>query len=137
MRQRIVGTFPIGHEYCELVLREDTGGEFYFMPEKAHIARIKIGADYEHWDDVLNVILHEALELILARTNTRYIENEDMGRDISGFLFVMTHHTYSDVCARLAKFLVPALPAAEKAWRIWKKPIKAKKTKLARRCGKQ
>lgn len=122
MRQVIVGNFSLGAEYCQLVFREGCGGEFYFMPELGHVPRIKIGADCETWEKVLATLLHEAMELVLGRLRLRYIPQDDFGNDVHSYLLIVPHEKYSDACARVAKFLIEALPAAEKAWREWKRP---------------
>lgn len=120
MKQKIVGSFLIGTEYCQLVLREGDGGEFYFTPEDGHIARIKIGADVK-WDSLVSTFLHEAIELILSRLKTRFERTDVSVNDMGGFLFVMHHTDLADMCGRLADFVVSALPAAEKEWKAWRK----------------
>ena len=121
MKQKIVGSYLLGDEYVELVMREDTGGEFYLTPEDGHIARIKVGADYESWDDVVRTLLHEALELAAARIGARYYPQDDHGGDTHNYLFVMSHGDFSDACGRVAMFLVSALPDVSGAWKKWAK----------------
>jgi len=133
MKQKIVGSFPVGVEYCELVFREGTGGEFYVMPEPGHIPRIKVGADQDEWDAIVVVILHEALELILSRLKCRYETSDDQARDMYDYLFIAQHKNFSDACVRLADFLVPALPATEKAWKAWKQESKEEKRSRMKR----
>ncbi len=133
MRQVIVGAFSMCSEYCELVLREGKGGEFYFMPEEGHVPRIKAGADYDAWDSVVEVILHETMELALARLKCRFEAADDFGNDLHGYLFIAQHKEFSDACVRTAEFLVAALPAAKKAWLAWKKPVIAKKRTRVKR----
>lgn len=119
MRQRIVGSYLLGDEYVELVLREDTGGEFYLTPEDGHIARIKIGAGYLAWPDVVRTLLHEAMELALARIKVRFYPEDDHGGDTHNYLFILSHGDYSDACGRVAVFLVAALPDLSAAWKVW------------------
>lgn len=128
MRQEIVGTYEIGYEQCQIVLREGTGGEFYFIPESGSIPRIKIGADYERWSDVVTVLLHEVFELSMERQRCRYEVSSDTARDHSAYMFMLPHVQFSDVCAKAAECITPALPALAKAWNKWKKsPVKRKK----------
>lgn len=124
MKQKIVGSYLLGNEYVELVLREDTGGEFYLTPEDGHIARIKVGADYPDWGDVVRTLLHEAMELATARIKVRYFPQDDHGGDTHNYLFVMSHGDYADVCGRVAGFLVAALPDLAGAWKVWKRGSK-------------
>lgn len=121
MRQKIIGTYEAGFEAVELVLREGTGGEFYTIPEKGKICRIKIGGDYKRWDEVVNVLLHEIVELQLFRKDCRLENSNDISRDHAGYLFVATHPQFSDAIAKAAEFIAPALPDLAKAWAQWKK----------------
>lgn len=124
MKQVIVGTYYIGRDQVELVLREDTGGEFYVLPEKGVIPRIKVGADYTEWKEVVSVLLHEAQELLLERLRCRYELSDSMSNDHSQYTFVLPHLTFSELNVRLADFLVDALPDLAKAWEKWKKEKK-------------
>ena len=121
MKQKIVGTYRLGGEYVELVLREGTGGEFYYTPSPAHISRIKIGADYDEWRDIVLVFLHESMELALSRIKCRYSKIDDFGEDLHGYLFIMRHEDFSDACGRVADFTVGALPVLALAWKAWKR----------------
>jgi hypothetical protein len=124
MKQRIVGTYSLGAEYCELVLREDRGGEFYFQPEDGHIPRIKIGADYASWAEVVSVLLHETLEFCLARIKARFSPADDWGKDVHAYVFLLAHPDFSDICGRAAGFVVAALPDLSTAWKAWKREAK-------------
>lgn len=122
MRQEHVGTYYLGWEQVDLYLREDTGGEFWVTPEKGRLPRIKVGGDYEDWQDILKVVLHEAVEFILNRNRTRYSVSGDLGRDHSDYLFVFNHPMLSECCGCLAAFIdTGALRDLEKAWRKWRK----------------
>lgn len=129
MKQKIVGTFSLGLEYCELVLREGDGGEFYLMPEEGHVPRIKVGADYDKWTSVVATILHEAMELALARLRCRFFEQDECGMDPLGYIFFAQHKDFSDACARVADFLAAAIPPAQRAWEAWKREAKVEATK--------
>jgi hypothetical protein len=122
MKQKTVGVYELGWEQVELVLREDTGGEFYFIPEtgKNAIPRIKIGADYGYWKEVVNVVLHEAMEFALSRLGCRYNPSEDISRDHAAYLFSFCHTTYSQACAMVAEFLAACLPDLAREWENWK-----------------
>ena len=120
MKQKIIGTYSCGVEEVQLVLREGTGGEFWTMPEKGCIARIKVGANME-WPEVMSALLHEALELQMHRIGCRFDPTGDCGRDHSSYLFVMTHPQFSNVVGRAAQFASAALPDLAKAWKKWGK----------------
>ncbi len=121
MKQKIIGEYPLGSEYVQIVLREGNGGEFYAMPEHGHIARIKIGADYDTWEEVVSVLIHEVREMIYYRLRCRYEPNNDYSEDHGSYLFVLNHAQFSDACRREAQFLVACLPDISKVWRAWRK----------------
>ncbi len=123
MKQVIVGTYYFGREQVELILREDTGGEFYVTPEKGKIPRIKIGADETEWSDIVAVLLHEASEMIYDRLRARYELSDDTARDHSAYMFMLSHVTFSEACARVADFISVALPDLKKAWEEWDKEV--------------
>lgn len=120
MKQVIVGTYEMGYEQVELVIREDTGGEFYVIPEKGSVPRIKIGADYSEWKDVVTTLLHEAFELVFDRLNCRYSPSNEITRDHSAYMFTFPHLVFSEACARVADFVTDALPDLAREWEKWK-----------------
>lgn len=119
MKQVIVGTYEYGMGQAQLVLREGTGGEFYIVPEKGSVARIKLGADQAQWTEVLSTLLHEILEMQVALIGCRYSPAPDFGRDHASYLFLMTHPQFSEACGRAAWFLSAAVPDLSKAWAKW------------------
>ena len=125
MRQKIIGVFPCGFEDVELVLRSGNGAEFYNCPGRGEIARIKIGADVKEWRDVVSALVHEATEYTMNRLRCRFDRSYDMGNDASSYLFVLDHPTFSDCCARVATFLVEALPQLSREWDRWRKRKKS------------
>jgi hypothetical protein len=127
MKQIIVGVYPCGLDEIQLVLRDGTGGEFYFSPEKAHIPRIKVGADYgSDWRSVVGVLLHEIFEMQMTRSHCRLEPAPDYGRDHASYMFLMTHPMFSDVCARSGEFMSACLPDLATAWNQWGKPPRKK-----------
>lgn len=120
MKQVFIGVVQLGHEQVDVYLREGTGGEFYTVPEKGRLPRIKVGAD-QCWKDVISVLSHEAMEFSMMRTECRFTPGSDFARDHAGYLFVMNHTQFSEANARTAWFLADAIPAAGAAYRKWKK----------------
>lgn len=127
MKQVFVGSYYLGKEYVDLILREDTGGEYYSAPEKQRPARIKIGADYDKWDDVFTALLHESMELVLDKIKARYNATFDFSNDHGSYLFVFRHDEFSDAVGRVADFLSTCLPDVEKGWKKWGKSRKKRK----------
>jgi len=129
MKQVSVGVYEIGFEQCQLVLREGQGAEFYLVPGKGKVPRIKLGADYEKWESLLSCVIHEAMELVMFRHGCRFDPSADLSRDHSAYMFVMAHTDFSDVCATVAEFLASALPDLSAAWEKWGKDAKKRKRK--------
>ena len=117
----VIGTYEIGYEQCQLVIREGTGGEFFWIPEKGCIPRIAIGVDYDNWNEVVAILLHECLEFCKDRAGCRYNPTNTVSpREHGAYMFVMSHATFQDCCAKTAEFITPALPALARAWKKWK-----------------
>lgn len=124
MKQKIIGIYEAGYYQIELILREGTGGEFYLTPEKGKCPRIKIGADYVSWFEIIAVLLHEVEEFLIDRIQCRYGSFDDLGNDHSSWLFVLNHVQYSDMCMKTGEYIAKALPDLSKAWKNWKKSKK-------------
>ena len=121
MKQKVIGNFYMGYTQYQLVLREGTDGEFYLCPGDGEIPRIKIGADYKTWQEVVTVLLHEAYEACLSVNKCRMQVTEDLSNDHSGYVFLMTHVQFSDCCARVSEFITEALPKLATEWKRFKK----------------
>jgi hypothetical protein len=119
MRQKIVGTYRMGDDSVQLVLREGDGGDFYFQPGDIPYCRLKIGADVDEWWRVVAFVLHEAEEACIARICCRLSPDDEFGRDHATYVFLLRHEQFSDVCARAGMFLAACLPDLCKAWKQW------------------
>ena len=126
MKQKVVGTYDIGYEQCQLVIREGTGAEFYFLPEKGSVPRIKIGADQDKFDKVIKSLLHEAFEFSYCRMHGRFLPSEDMSNNHARYMFCFDHNQFSESCAVVAEFITAAIPDLKTAWEKWKKGPKKK-----------
>lgn len=87
MKQKIVGVFNIGPDQVQLILREDTGGEFYAKPEVGKIALIKVGAYYDKddWEKCVSVLLHESFEMVTRQMNLRFVPGVDFANAYDEF----------------------------------------------------
>lgn len=121
MKQKIVGTYRLGDDSVQIVLREGNGGDFYFLPGDIPYPRIKIGANVENWHNIIGTLLHEAQEYVLARLCCRLTPDDEFGRDSASYIFLLRHEQYSDVCARAGMLLAQCLPDLSAAWKKWKK----------------
>lgn len=127
MKEVYVGTYEIGYEQVRVVLADMTGGSFNALPGKGEITRIRVGADYTRWDDVISVFLHEAFELVAWRIGCRYENSNSLGRDLAGFLFMFDHPQFNNICSKVAELMAPALPDLLAAWKKWQVEVKKKK----------
>ena len=126
MNQKRLGVFPLGHENVELVaILDDGGGAFYFAPDRESPGRIKVGLGYKHWDQVVATLLHETMEYAMDRHKLRYEKTQNLCNDHAGYLFVMDHCAFSEVCACVASFVVPALPKLADVFRHRRKAGRA------------
>lgn len=112
-----------GYEQIELVLRKGTGGDFYNIPVVGEnkLPRVKVGADYKHWEDVVGALVHEIDEYILSQLRCRFNRALDISGDHASYLFVMDHTTFSEKCSRTGEFLAKAMPDLKKVWKKWDK----------------
>ena len=122
IKQEVIGTFYAWHLQIQLVLMEGSGGEFYRCPEDGALPRIKVGADYDTWNEVVAVLIHELDELILDYMGCRFNPTNLLyPKDHGAYTFLYTHLQHSNKCAQSADFLVSALPPFSTAWKKWKK----------------
>lgn len=121
MKQKIAGSYYAGFEEVQIVLREGDGGEFYGCPGKGTCPRIKIGADYKNWSDVVRVFIHEAFEFAMFRQNARYDRSGDVSKDSGAYKFMFDHAEFSNMSSRVSELVVEALPAIATAWKKWNK----------------
>ena len=123
MKQKVVGSYYAGYESVELVLREGYGGDFYTIPERGSIARMKIGAD-DNWEMTMASLFHETFEFLFDRSKCRFCAANDLSNSASAYLFVASHYDFSDVCAKAAEFVVACLPDLKRVYKEWNKKKK-------------
>ena len=126
MKQKIVGTYYIGFNQMQVVLREGTGGEFWHCPEDGAVPRMKIGADQERWEDMLSCLLHESTEFLYDQLRVRFGRSNDLSKDHSEYMFMFNHNELSHSCACLGEFLAACLPDVATAWKKWNRKKSAK-----------
>lgn len=116
MKQRVIGTYVIGFEQVKLVLTDDDGGAFYLIPSDGGVPIMNVGADFESWHKVVEVLLHETAEFAMMRQGARFSPSPDHAADHGGYFFVMDHQKFSQVMAMVAEFAAAALPDLAEAW---------------------
>lgn len=127
MKQKRVGIYFLGRTEVEVFVREGTGGEFFFSPEKGHLPRMKIGMGYKDWGDVVEVVVHEAMEFCLDEMRDRYDCSNDITQDHAAYLFVFRHNDLSEACSRVGQLIAGMLPDLTTVYRTWRKHNASKK----------
>lgn len=89
-----------------------TGGSF-----DLHKFRMTIGTNYSTWAEVLNVAIHELIEVQLVILNCRLSPSPDYARASDGYSFYMSHCQYSEALARAAVPLALLIPKLQKIWK--------------------
>jgi hypothetical protein len=124
MRQKVLGLYPTGCDHIQLVIREGYGGEFWINPGDIKNSRIKIGADYEGWFEIMAILLHEIEELLRQKEGCRYTNDGHLSSDNGNYYFFYDHLTLSNLATKEAIFLSNCLPDLATAWKQWKKDNK-------------
>lgn len=104
--QLLIGEYMLGYRNVALYGKTDgvLGGHFRLSPEKG-VAEIHVSLDYEWWHEVLNVLLHEAMEFVFCELQGRFQHNPWFGLDHAQYLFSFDHAVFAESCARAAFFI--------------------------------
>ena len=116
-----VGTYVFGYDTVRVYLIDGSGGNFSFLPDDKGCPTINIGVEHDRYQDLLEVVLHETQEFIMARCAHRFKDSQTMTCEHSQYLFVFNHTQFSEMQARCAEFLSVALFDIHKQWQKWKK----------------
>ena len=104
--QEHIGVFALGWVNVDVyAMWNEAGGEFYHLPDSKSLPRIKIGMDHGKWEEVLNVILHEAFEYAADNYQCRYKLTGRHTGNSADFQFVMDHQQFAEITGRVAAFL--------------------------------
>ena len=119
-KQAVVGTYPMGYEQVELVLREGSGGEFWLTPAPGKVPRAVVGVE-SSWSESMASLLHELLEMALTQAGRRFSPDPQVfgSHDLS--TFVIDHPEFCEVVSRVATVLAACLPDFGAAWKKFRK----------------
>lgn len=132
-----VGTFQLGWTNVDLYLDPDeSGGCFYFAPNDKDTPRIRVGLDGMSWRDVVEVLLHETLELVLTRRDLRYVPTGRIACGHDSYVFHCDHNDFTQAVAEAAAFMVDTVPAVSKAYNGNKDRNKDRNKKRKKTCQK-
>lgn len=108
MKRTRVGAFSCGTRTIELFAIPGTrGGDFHLNPEgKPTEMNICIG--YHRWYEVLQVLVHETMELCLIDVACRFRPAPDSAWSSDTYVFHANHAQFSEACARAGEFIAAA-----------------------------
>ena len=123
--KKLIGTYEIGHERCQLFVSEGLNGSFTLLPTgHDRLPEIVIGLGEDQWWKTMIILQHEAFEFAMTRSGCRYDPNQDLSNSLSAFLFVMDHAQFSSVCALATDFVSASQAALAHAWKQYRKDRK-------------
>ena len=130
MTPKIIGSFPLGHEYIDIAAHNGYDGEFQSHAGKGKCARISVGISHKNWHKVVDVLLHELMEYAMWRDGLRYDPDDDVAQDAGAYLFVMRHDQFSNAIAKVGMAAASSHDELKKEWeRVHKKSAKDLTTK--------
>lgn len=110
-----VGRTAIGAESVQVLVDfDDGGGHFQMMPligPKIHPELIEylpfvvIGLKQETWRDVMEIMVHEAIEFAFCRMKCRYDNTESEALNTASFIFISNHVQFTEIMAMASEFL--------------------------------
>jgi hypothetical protein len=111
-------TTDFGHFKADIYIRDGLGGEFYSKYDGTALPRIVIGIDYERdeWDQLLNVLLHEVIECLLAISGLRFEQAPSTSWSTDRYTFHFDHPQFSEVISKASSGLVKIIPELKKAF---------------------
>jgi len=119
MEQVYFGVYSLNNINVDVyLLPNESGGEFYFSPDKVSLPRIKIGLNFKDWDDVVAVAIHESMEFLLTQKGFRFRQSGRFTNDHADFTFIYNHADFTELCARQAFFLVSLIPKLANAFEL-------------------
>jgi len=113
-----VGTYELGYENVDLwLMPKERGGEFTLVPDGQPRAQIKVGGDYQRWQQVVNCLMHEAIEFAFCRRHVRFEQTEGLIGGHDRYRFFMDHNDFSEAIACASEFVTHAIYPMNKAWK--------------------
>ena len=120
-----LGVFPIGAREVE-VFGDTTSGNGSFDHNQPMI-RMIIGLDHCYWWHCLEVLCHEATELILSDMNCRFVPDVSYADTADEYTFHFNHPQFSEAMGRLGNFLASVSPDLATMYNDFHNPKKRKK----------
>lgn len=125
-----VGQYMLGYRNVDLYANPDSCcGSFTLSPNIGPSA-MEVGTDLDHFWEVLNILLHEAMEMALCEVSARYRPNPCFADSASDtYRFMFDHNQFTEASYRAAYFIAKSQYSLAK---IHRKHVTARK-KAARK----
>lgn len=104
MRTR-VGQYMLGYRNVDLYADSECTGGFFKLAPMEGVANIQVGTKYDHWHELLNVLLHETMEFALCEVGCRFKLEPSFIDGHDGYKFMFTHDQFTEATSRAAYFV--------------------------------
>lgn len=116
--QPFIGTYRLGLYNVEVYgLTDESGGYFYNAPDDKAPPRIKVGFAYDHWAEVVSVLMHEAFEFLAVQRGVRLRPCGMHPTSSDVFKFYFDHNEFTTIIDDLAYFSTKVLPDLATAYK--------------------
>ena len=113
-----VGTFRLGNlDFALEALPDAEGGNYETRP----LQLICVGFKHNDWQEVVGVLLHEAMEIAHTMARCKYRTVPISNYDSADCKFIFDHAEFGRACADVGCFMAEALPALAKVYKKYHK----------------
>ena len=109
---KLLGTYTIGTRTVRVYTDKKSGNGSFNLGDN----RLVVGINAKDWWEVVNVLLHEATEMVMLDNRCRFAPSVDFGNSADCYTFIMTHPQFSEITGQVANFLVQILPDLAKRY---------------------
>lgn len=124
-KQRFVGNWCVGHENVRVFCNGLGGASVDESPRDQGCAAMYIGLNHRTFDEVIELLMHEACELWLIRAGLHYIRSTDFRNATDCYTMIIPHDRFTQMCGFVSYFIFHAQPKVKRAWREHERARKA------------
>jgi hypothetical protein len=107
--KRFLGKYQLGSHTINVYTDENgCNGSFNFRNDLPEMI-VGMGGN-EQWWQVLEVLLHEALELSFSQNLSRLLPDIKMSDNSDAYIFLCNHSSFSEIVAQTANFMSQCIP---------------------------
>lgn len=117
-KRPFLGSYALGWRSIDVYFNpESNGGRIRFFPDDKNVnTEVEIGIN-QSWPEVIDTILHEAMELVLIDGGHQYKKAGAFNNSSNHYWFQFNHLEYQEACARVGLFLANFLPEASRRYK--------------------